>query len=157
MDFSELPALIGSFAFGPICGVLICLIKNLINLAFTTTGGIGELCNFLLGAAFVLPAGIIYKYRKNFSGAIIAALSGCAVMAVSSLPINYFITYPVYIKLFMPLDTILSLYQAICPSINSLLTALLVFNLPFTFIKGLSDCIITFLIYKKLSPILKGH
>ena len=60
MDISELPALVGSFAMGPMCGILICLVKNLLHLFITTTGGVGELSNFLLGIAFVLPAGIIY-------------------------------------------------------------------------------------------------
>ena len=64
MDFSELPALIASFAIGPLSGAAVCLVKNLVNLFFTTTGGIGELSNFLLGVFFVVPAGIIYKIKK---------------------------------------------------------------------------------------------
>lgn len=65
MDLSELPALIGAFAMGPWYGVIICLIKNLIHLLITTTGGVGELSNFILGAAFVLPAGLIYQRKKT--------------------------------------------------------------------------------------------
>ena len=61
LDFSELPALIASFALGPVSGVAVCLVKNLINLMFSTTGGVGELSNFFLGTAFVLPAGFIYR------------------------------------------------------------------------------------------------
>lgn len=65
MDLSELPALIGSFAMGPLCGVIICLVKNVLHLFITSTGGVGELSNFILGVAFVLPAGLLYKYKKN--------------------------------------------------------------------------------------------
>jgi len=112
MDFSELPALIGAFALGPWCGVLVCLLKNIVNVFFTTTGGIGEVCNFLLGASFVIPAGFIYKFKKNKLGALIAAMIGSLVMAVLGIFINYYISYPVYMK-FLPLETIISMYQAI--------------------------------------------
>ena len=92
LDVSELPALIASFSMGPISGLAVCLVKNLIKLFFTSTAGVGELCNFLLGACFVVPAGIIYSRRKTFKGAIIAGIVGMLCMAVLSLPINYFIS-----------------------------------------------------------------
>ena len=155
MDLSELPALIGAFSMGPVSGVMVCLIKNLINVFFTTTGGVGELCNFILGATFVLPAGLIYKYKKNKKMAVIGALIGALVMALASLPINYFITYPMYTK-FLPLDVIIGMYQAIMPGVDGLFNCLLIFNVPFTFVKGLLSVIITLLVYKRLSPIIKG-
>lgn len=155
MDLSELPALIGAFSMGPVSGVMVCLIKNLINVLFTTTGGVGELCNFILGATFVLPAGLIYKYKKNKKMAVIGALVGALVMALASLPINYYITYPMYTK-FLPLDVIIGMYQAIMPGVDGLFNCLLIFNVPFTFVKGLLSVIITLLVYKRLSPIIKG-
>lgn len=156
MDVSELPALIASFAYGPLSGIAVCLIKNLINLTRTSTAGVGELCNFMLGVCFVLPAGLIYLRRKSRSTAAIGALVGAACMAVLSVPVNYFITYPVYTN-FMPLDTIIGMYQAIFPGVDGLLQCLVVFNLPFTFVKGLIDAGLTFLVYKPLSPILHGR
>ncbi len=155
MDFSELPALIASFSMGPLSGVAVCLIKNLINLPFTTTGGVGELANFLLGAAFVAPAGIIYRLRKNRKAALIAALSGSVIMALISLPLNYYVTYPVYTK-FMPIEVIVGMYQAIFPGVDGLFACLLLFNVPFTCLKGLLDTLLTFLVYKRLSPLIKG-
>lgn len=155
VDVSELPALIAAFSMGPLSGVGVCLIKNLVHLLATTTGGVGELSNFLLGAAFVLPAGLVYKFRKNRMGAFLGALIGAVVMAVVSLPVNYFITYPVY-TLFLPLEAIVGAYQAINPKVNSLLDALIWFNMPFTFGKGMLSVAITFLIYKRISPIIKG-
>ena len=85
MDLSELPALIGAFSMGPVCGILICLIKNVLHLFITTTGGVGELSNFLLGVAFVLPAGLIYRHKKSRRSALIGSLLGAVIMGVSLL------------------------------------------------------------------------
>lgn len=156
LDFSELPALIASFSMGPVSGVLVCLIKNLLNLPFSTTGGVGELCNFLLGTCFVLPAGLIYRFRKNRRTALLAALLGALAMAFASLPLNYFISYPMYMK-FLPLEQIIGMYQAIFPGVNGLFQCLLIFNVPFTFLKGLLDTILTFLVYKRISPLIHGR
>lgn len=153
MDFSELPALLAAFSMGPLSGVAVCLIKNLINLLFTTTGGVGELCNFLMGVCFVLPAGWIYKLKKSRKGALLASIAGAIVMAVLCVPINYFISYPFYTSL-MPLDVIIGMYQDLIPSVDGLLACLVIFNMPFTLLKGLLDVVLAFLIYKPLSPFL---
>lgn len=155
MDLSEFPALIGAFAMGPWYGVIICLIKNLIHLLITTTGGVGELSNFILGAAFVLPAGLIYQRKKTKKNAVIGSVLGAAFMALLSVASNYFIVYPVYTA-FLPMDTILAMYQEILPSADTLLKCLVIFNMPFTFVKGMLSVIITLLIYKHISPIIKG-
>lgn len=155
MDLSELPALIGSFAMGPVCGIVVCLIKNVLHLFITTTGGVGELSNFILGVAFVLPAGLIYRHKKSRKSALIGSLAGAVVMGVFSIISNYYLVYPVYYN-FMPEETVLNAYQAIIPSMKSILQSLVCFNMPFTIIKGLFSVVITFLIYKHISPILKG-
>ena len=157
MDFSELPALITAFSIGPLWGVIVCLVKNLVNLPFTTTAGVGELSNFVLGALFIFPAGLVYKKVKNRVGALIGSVVGSFIMAVVSIPWNYYITYPAYVKILnFPLEAILGMYQKINPGVDGLFQALLVFNLPYTFCKGLVISLITFAIYKRLSPILKG-
>ncbi len=155
MDFSELPALIAAFAMGPLSGAMVCLVKNLINVMFSTTGGVGEFSNFILGCAFVIPAGLIYKRNKSKRSALIGSLVGAVFMAVFSVLSNYFIVYPVY-SMFMPIEAIIGMYHEIYPGINNLLQALIIFNMPFTFIKGLCSIIITFAIYKHISPIIKG-
>ena len=158
LDVSELPALIASFAYGPVSGVLVCLIKNLIKLPSTSTAAVGELFNFVMGALFVGVAGIVYKRNKTRKGAIVGALLGALVMAVVSVPYNYFVVYPAYVVMYhLPLETIIGMYQAINPNVDGLLTCLLVFNLPFTFVKGVLDAVLCFLIYKPLSPILHGR
>ena len=155
MDFSELPALIASFSMGPWSGVTVCLIKNLLNLPMTSTGGVGELSNFLLGCCLVLPAGLVYHFRKSRKAAFWGALLGSLMMGLASLPINYFVTYPIYTK-FMPLEAIIAMYEAILPGMDGLFSCLLIFNVPYTFFKGFLDTLLTFLIYKHISPLIKG-
>ncbi len=155
MDFSELPALVAAFAYGPVAGVAVCLIKNVIHLLNTQSGGVGELSNFILGAVFVFVAGTVYKKAHSKKGAIIGATVGALLMSAISLVTNYYVVYPIY-TVFMPMEAIIAAYKAIIPSVNSLWECLLIFNVPFTFFKGMCSVVITFLIYKPLSHILKG-
>lgn len=154
LDLSDLPALIGAFAVGPLGGVFIALIKNIFHLALTSSAGVGELSNFILNAIFVLPAGIIYQKKKTKQRALAGSILGAVLMALLSVVTNYFVVYPVYYN-FMPKEAILSAYQLIFPGVHNILECLIVFNLPFTFMKAMISVIITFLIYKHISPILK--
>lgn len=156
LDISEFPALLASFALGPVYGVAVCLVKNLIHLLMTKTAGVGELSNFLLGAVFTFTAGLVYKLRKTKKGAIRGSLSGAALMALLSFPINLYITYPFYMN-FMPIDKIVAAYQAIIPGVDGLSACLLIFNVPFTLLKGLISVLLTVLTYKRLRPLLKGR
>ncbi len=159
MDFSDLPALLGSFALGPVYGVIISLLKNILHMLIkgTSTAGVGELSNFLLGAAFTFTAGMIYKKNRTRKGALLGALIGAAVMALVGVPSNYFVTYPAYSLFYgLSMETILQMYQVILPSVDNLLECLVIFNLPFTFVKGMLNVLLCFLIYKPLSPLLRG-
>jgi riboflavin transporter FmnP len=156
-DFSDLPALLGAFAYGPVSGILIELIKNLIHCAVSKSATVGELSNFILGAAFVGTAGLIYKAKKTKKMALVGAIIGSVVMGLISFPSNYFVVYPFYYKAYMPKEVVLSAYQAILPSMKSIPQCLVVFNLPFTIVKGLISTAIVMLIYKPLSRILKGR
>ena len=112
-DISELPALIASFAMGPMYGAVICVIKNIIHIIMGSySGGIGELCNAILGISFVVPAGYIYKYHKTKKAALFGSLVGSVAMALISFPTNLFISYPVYTKM-MPIEQIIDAYNAI--------------------------------------------
>ena len=170
MDFSDLPALLGAFALGPVYGVVVSLLKNILHIliAGTTTACAGELSNFLMGAVFTWSAGWIYKHYKSRKGALMAALAGALIMGVLSVPINYFVSYPAYIKFFgLPAEAILEMYQAVwslwqnafgihLPALNGLTECLIIFNAPFTLLKGLVNMGLCFLVYKPLSPILHG-
>ena len=154
-DISELPALIASFAMGPMYDVVICVIKNIIHIIMGSySGGIGELCNAILGISFVVPAGYIYKYHKTKKAALFGSLVGSVAMALISFPTNLFISYPVYTKM-MPIEQIIDAYNAILNVVTDIWQALLIFNLPFTFLKGLVTSIIAFVIYKYISRIIK--
>ena len=155
LDFSDLPELIGAFAYGPLAGVAIALVKNIIHLAVSQSGYVGELSNFILGAVFALVAGLIYKKKKTMKMALLGGVIGAICMAAVSFPSNLFIVYPFYYN-FMPKEIVLQAYQAIIPSMKSIEQSLLIFNVPFTFIKGLLCVIISMFIYKPLSPVLKG-
>ena len=155
-DFSDLPALIASFAYGPLFGVIVCFVKNVFHLFVSQSAWIGELSNFLLGIFFVLPAGIIYQKIKTKKGAVIASFAGSVAVALLCFPINYFIIYPLYAKLLIPTEVILQAYSTILPSVDSLAKAILLFNVPFTFVKGVINSVICIIIYKKISPILKA-
>ena len=159
-DFSDLPALIGAYAYGPLCGVIISLIKNVLHLPFGSTGGVGELSNFILGAAFSAVAGLVYKHKKSKASAFVGGIVGAAAMGLISIVSNYFVVYPVYYN-FMPKEVIIEAYQTILSVVSSytlpgILACLLIFNLPFTILKGLIDVVICLLIYKPLSPFMKG-
>lgn len=163
LDISDLPALLGTFALGPVYGVAIQLVKNLIHLPFGTSAGVGELANFLLGAAFVLAAGLFYKRHKSRRTALIGSIVGAVAMALISLPLNYFLVYPAYVTVYgFPMSGIIDAYKDILgyypalpgPNSDVLFACLVIFNVPFTFFKGMLDVLICFLIYKPLSPLL---
>ena len=157
MDISDLPELLAAFSLGPVYGVAVTFLKNLLHIVFkgTSSAYVGELCNFLLGAVFSLVAGFIYQRKKSRKSALIGAIIGAALMAIVSVPLNYFVVYPAYVVCYgMPLEAIIGMYQAILPSADSLIKCLTIFNMPFTFCKGMLDVLLCFLIYKPLSPLL---
>ena len=158
-DCSELPALLTGFALGPVYGAAVCLIKNVVNVFSTTTFGIGELSNFILGCLFVVPAALIYRRKKTRLTAFVGSTVGAFAMAVFSVFTNYFFIYPIYAEAYFGgnMETIVGLYSEIFPAIDNLWKALIFVNVPFTFVKGLASVVISILIYKKLSPVLKGR
>lgn len=156
MDLSDLPALIGAFAFGPVTGVMIELVKNVLQLFSTSTGGIGELANFLMGASFVLSAGCIYKWKKTKRTAMAACVISSLLMGIVAAIVNYFILLPLF-EAFMPLDQLIASFGEFLPFIQTKLDVVLYNVLPFNIIKGLVIGAITMLVYKRLTPILKGE
>ena len=141
IEFSDLPALILTFAYGPLAGVLCELIKNLIHCLFTSTGYVGEFANFVINGSFCLTAGLIYKYFKHFKGAVWSLVAATLVMAFSGILVNLYIMLPLYMPT-APLATKMSL--------------VLYTIFPFNLVKGAVVSLITLFVYKKLSPLLKG-
>ncbi len=155
LDFSELPVMVGTFALGPGAGALIEAVKILIKLLIkpTTTGGVGELANFVVGCAMAVPAGILYRAHKNKKTAIWSLLLGTLSMTVLGIVMNALVMLPFYSK-FMPMETIISLGAKVVPAVNSVWTFCLFCVGPFNLFKGLVISLITFLLYKRVSPLI---
>ena len=154
MDLSDLPALIGALAYGPVSGVLIELVKNALQLLTSSTGGIGELANFIMGSSFVVAAGLIYKHHKTEKTAILACLIASVIMGVVATVVNYFILLPVF-EAFMPLDQLIASFSKFMPFIKTKLDVVLFNAFPFNLLNGIGIRIVTMLLYKRLTPILK--
>lgn len=153
-DVSDVPGLIAAFSISPSSGIIVIFIKNLFSAFLSSTMGVGELCNFIVGVTFVFTSGVIYKHHKTKKGAVLAMLCGTLMMSAVAVFVNYFVIIPVY-SLIMPMDLIIDMCKAINSNVNSLLKIVIVFVLPFNIIKGFLVSFITFIIYKKLSPIIK--
>lgn len=156
MDLSDLPALIGAFAYGPISGILIELVKNALQFLTSSTGGIGELANFIMGSSFVVTAGLIYKLHKTKRTALIACLVASVVMGITAAIVNYFILLPVF-EAFMPLDQLIASFGEFIPFIKTKLDVVLFNAFPFNLLKGIGISIVTMLLYKRLTQILKDR
>ena len=158
IDFSEVPVLVGCFALGPVAGVLVELIKIILNFAIngTVTAGVGEVANFLIGISFCVPAAVIYSKKKAKKSAMIGLIVGTVVMAIFGCFINAYVLLPTYAKAFqIPIDGLIAMGTAVNAGINSLMTFVVFAVLQFNLLKGILDSIIVLLIYKKISPILK--
>jgi len=155
LDFSDVPALLGAFAMGPLAGVIIEAIKVVLFFIFknSQTAGIGEMANFIMGIAFVLPTAIIYLKHKTRKSALIGLAVGAAAMGLSSFVLNYWVLIPAYSLFLMPMDVIIDMCKAVNPSVDSL-AAISVASMLFTLLKCVIDGVIIFLLYKKLSPVL---
>ena len=158
IDFSEIPVLIGCFVMGPLAGAIVELIKVILNVVIsgTTTGGVGDIANFLIGCAMCVPAGMIYKKYHTRKSALAGMAVGTVFMTVIGCILNAYVLLPVYAKAFeMPIDALVAMGTAVNHSITSLSTFVIFAVAPFNLLKGVLVSFIVFLIYKKISPIFK--
>lgn len=155
MDLSDLPALVGAFAYGPMVGVMIEFVKNLLQLLTTSTGGVGELANFLMGGSFALIAGLLYKQSRTRRMAWIACVAASLGMGIVAAAANYFLLLPLF-ESFLPLDQLIASFGEFIPFIQTKLDVVLYNALPFNFLKGLVVSAVTMLLDQRLSPVLKG-
>lgn len=160
IDFSEVPVLVGCFAMGPFAGAVIELVKILLNFVFTgtTTAGVGELANFIIGCSLCVPAGLIYRRNRTRKTALIGMVVGTLVMTVIGSAMNAFVLLPTYAAAFgMPIEALVEMGTAVNPSITSITTFVLFAVAPFNLLKGVLVSLIVLLIYKKISPIFRMH
>ncbi|HIT89858.1 MAG TPA: ECF transporter S component [Candidatus Merdenecus merdavium] len=159
IDLSEIPVLIGAFALGPMAGVAIEFIKIIGNFLLngTLTAGIGELANFLIGIALVLPASLVYKNKKTRISAVIGLSLGTICMTILGGLLNAYVLLPVYAKVFMPMDALIAAGTGVNGNITDLTTFVLFAVTPFNLLKGILVSVFTMVLYKYLSPILKSN
>jgi riboflavin transporter FmnP len=158
-DFSDMPALIGGFAAGPMVGVMIEFIKVTLNIIIQgpTPGFVGEIANFVVGAAFIIPATVIYRFKKSRKSALISCLVGTACIMIVGSTLNAFFLLPAYaIAYGVDIDFFIAAGAEINPAISNIFTFCALAVAPFNLLKGVADSALTFLVYKQLSPILKG-
>ena len=157
IDLSELPALICTFYLGPVAGVLTEFLKILMKLLFkaTTTAFVGELANFAVGCALVLPASIVYHCRRTRGGAIAGLLSGTLVMTVFGSLFNAVYLLPAFAEMFhMPLEAIVDMGTQINSGISSISTFVLLAVAPLNLVKGLVVSVLTMPLYKRVQPVM---
>jgi len=160
LDFSNIPALIGGFALGPLASTAILLVKNLIYLPFTQTLGVGEVADFVISLTLVLTASLFYKFNKTRKGAIIGMTTGSGIMSFVAAPLmNYFVLIPFYAAVYFgsSVDAIIQLAAKANPAIDSLWAYIIYAVVPFNIVKCLAICFISGLLYKPLSPLLHKY
>lgn len=157
LDLSDTVALIGGFALNPMAVVYIQMIKIFLNFLIdgTTTGGVGELANFIMGVAFCYTATFVYHKNKSFKFAIIGLLLGTIAITISGGFLNLYLLIPAYSKAYgMPIDALVGMGTAINPNITDLNGLILMATIPFNIVKGIVNSIATIILYKKLSKAL---
>lgn len=160
LDFSEVPVLIGSFAMGPVAGVLIEVCKILLKLMIkgTSTAFVGDMANFVIGCSFVVPASIMYLYKRSKTNAIIGCIIGTLIMAVLGTLLNAVYLIPMFVKLFPFIESVEDIVAsgtAINPWITDLTTFVILAVGPLNLLKGIVVSAITILIYKPLRRFIK--
>jgi len=153
IDISDLPALIAGLAMGPLAGISVEAIKNILHLLMTTTGGVGELANFLVGSSMVVPAALIYQHKKSRVTALLGLVVGVFTMAVTGALANYYILLPFY-STFFPLDAIIAMSAKANPAIKDMGSLIIYGIMPFNLFKGLVLSIFTLAVYKRISRVL---
>lgn len=158
IDFSEVPVLIGSFAMGPVAGIIIELVKILLNLLIkgSITAGVGEFANLLIGCAFVVPSALVYSKNRTRKGAILGMVTGTIALTIIGCLLNAFLLLPIYSKAFgMPMEALVNMGSVINPRITNLTSFVMLAVAPFNILKGVMVSVITLLLYKKISPVFK--
>ncbi len=157
LDFSTLPVLLGGFAMGPVSSLFILLIKDLTGLLHSSTMGVGELADFLCSGLFVVSACLVYRRERTRAGALKGMALGIVVMVAAGALANYFIMIPFYMKVMnFSAEAIVGMIANVIPAVDSMGKLILLATAPFNLLKGVVLCLVTLLVYKRLSPLLHG-
>ena len=155
LDLRNIPVLLGAFSMGTLPGVVILGLKSLIGLTHSSSAGVGELADFIMGLAMILPASLMYQRHKTRKTALIGMLAGVLCSVVVSVFVNKWIMLPFYMGAFhMTMEDLVA--SAHWGGVDSEWKLLLLITAPFNLIKGVVISTLTFLLYKRLSPLLHG-
>ena len=159
VDLSDVAVLIGGFALNAPAAIIISFMKVMISIILngTSTAFVGEFAAFIMDGVFGFVASLIYQKEHTKKGAIKSLIFGTLALTIIGAFVNYYLMIPAYVKFMnIPLDAILSLGSAVNKNINSLLTLIIFCTVPFNIVKGIIISIVTYLLYKRISPLLKG-
>ncbi len=158
MDLSEIPIMIGSFMLGPTAGIIMEAVKVILKIFIkgTSTAFVGDFANFILGCAFVLPASIIYHFKKSRKMALIGLATGALTLIIAGMAMNAFYLLPKYSQLYgIPVESFIEMGNKITPAINDIYTFVALAVAPFNLVKSVAVSSITMLLYKPLSKLIK--
>lgn len=158
LDLSNLPVLLAGFSMGPLAGLMVLVVKDLLGLLHSSSMGVGELADFITAFFMLIPASLIYRRNKTKKSALIGLIVGTVCMVISGVLVNMYIMIPFYQKVMnFPVEAIIGIGQAIFPSIDNLWKFVLMITGPFNLLKGVVISLLTFLLYKRLGFLLKGN
>lgn len=156
LEFSDVPAVAAALVYGPGAGVMVELLKNLVKaVTATTTGGVGELANFLISICYIIPVGFLYKKWKGRYKTVLSFSAGLAGFILAGIVVNYFITVPLYAALFGGMDAVVGICAATVPAVKNLATVVIFGITPFNFVKGILMSVIGYAVYKSLRRALE--
>ena len=155
LDLSNLPVLLGAFSMGPVAGLIILGLKSLIGCLTSSTMYVGELADFIMGAAFVLPAALIYQRNKSRKGALIGMITGTVALILAGCLTNAYLLIPFYMKAFgMPMEAIIGMCAQALPFVDTELKVILFVTAPFNLLKALLNSVLTLIVYKSISNLI---
>lgn len=155
LDLSTLPAILAGFAMGPMQGIAVIIVKNLVHMLGTSTACVGEFADILMSCAFVIPASLYYREHKDRRSALVAMLIGSVAMVVVAVLVNYFILIPAYqVLMNLPLEVIIGMGQKVFGFIDTTVELVLAITAPFNILKAVVLSAVTYLLYKRVSPLL---
>ncbi|MSS63803.1 ECF transporter S component [Velocimicrobium porci] len=157
LEFSDVPAIVATLTYGPIAGVVVELLKNVIKaITATTTGGVGEIANFVISACYIIPLGVIFRRVQTKKKLILSFLGGIIGFVIAGIVVNYFVTVPLYAKLFGGMEAVIGAASVTIPAIKSLATVVILGITPFNIVKGIMMSAVGYYVYKMLYPVVKA-
>ena len=155
LDLSTLPAILAGFAMGPLQGVAVVVIKNLVHMLGTSTACVGEMADIIMSSCFIIPASLIYRRRKDRKSAVLSMAVGTVLMTIAGVLVNYFILIPAYQTLMnLPLEVIVGMGTTVWSYIDNTVKLVIFITAPFNILKGAVLSAVTYLLYKRVSPLL---